>query len=82
MNARVLKLFQGHVVAHSNVLTSHSLLKPLPSQVFILQKVHKDPLGRLGRGRSNGLGRGGNNGLGRAISKDRRVNVNYLDGWL
>ena len=38
MNIGVLKLFQGHVVAYGHVLTSHSLLKPLPSQVFILRR--------------------------------------------
>ena len=28
MNSRVFKFFQGHVITHSNVLISHSLLKP------------------------------------------------------
>ena len=75
MNTKVLKFFQGDVIAHSHVLTSYSLLKCLPSQVFIFQKVYKDPLGRLGRGGSSGLGRGDING-------DGQVNVNNLDGRL
>ena len=28
MNSRMFKFFQGHVITHSNVLISHSLLKP------------------------------------------------------
>ena len=75
MNTRVLKLFQGHVIARSHILASYSLFKPLPSQVFILQKVHRDPLGRLGWGRSSGLGRSD-------INKDGWVNINNLDGRL
>ena len=75
MNTKVLKLFQGHVIARSHILASYSLFKPLPSQVFILQKVHRDPLGRLGRGRSSGLGRSD-------INRDGRVNINNLDGRL
>ena len=35
MNTRMLKFFQGHVIACSHVLTSYS-------QVFIFQKIHKD----------------------------------------
>ena len=31
MNTRVLKVLQGHVIACCHVLTSHSLLKSLPS---------------------------------------------------
>ena len=72
MNTKVLKFFQGDVIAHSHVLTSYSLLKCLPSQVFIFQKVYKDPLGRLGRGGSSGLDR-------TSINRDRRVNVNDWD---
>ena len=75
MNIRMLKLFQGHVVARSHVLTSYNVFKPLPSQVFIFQKVHRDPLGRLGRGGSSGLGRSDING-------DQRVNIKNWDGRL
>ena len=75
MNTRMLKFFQGHVIAHSHVLTSYSLFKPLPSQVLIFQKVHRDPLGRLRQDGSSGLGRSDFNGNGRVNIKnwDRRL---------
>ena len=47
MNTRMFKVFQGHVIACSHVLISHSLLKTLPSQIFIFNKVHGNPLRRL-----------------------------------
>ena len=55
MNTRVFKVFQRHVIACSYVLTRHSLLKTFPNQVIIFNKVHRNPLRRLGRGRSNDL---------------------------
>ena len=57
MNGRVLKLFQGHVIAHGHVLIDHSLLKPFPSQIFVFKKVHRNPLRRQGRGKYSSFGR-------------------------
>jgi len=56
MNNRVLKFFQGLVIAHSHVLTGHSLLKPFPSQILVFKKVHRYPLKRLIQGRHNYFG--------------------------
>ena len=75
MNTRMLKFFQGHVLACSHVLTSYSFFKPFPSQVFIFQMIHRDPLGRLGQGGSSGLSRSDING-------DEQVNINNWDGQL
>ena len=70
MNARMLKFFQGYVIARCHVLINYSIFKPFPSQVLIFQKVHRDPLGRLRRGGSSGLGRSDFNGNGQVKIKN------------
>ena len=75
MNIRVFKFFQGDVITHSHVLISHSLLKPFPSKILILKKVHGNSFGRLRRDRFSRLRRSDS-------SRDRRVQVMNLDGRL
>ena len=75
MNSRMFKFLQGHVIACSHILISHGLLKPFLSQIFIFNKIHRNPLRRLRRGRCSGLGRGDFNGHRRVYNMD-------LDGWL
>ena len=35
MNNRAFKFFQGHVITHSHIFVSHSLLKPSPSKILV-----------------------------------------------
>ena len=49
MNSRVFKFFQGYVITHGHVLVNHNLLKPFPSKIFILKKVHGNSSRRLRR---------------------------------
>jgi len=56
MNYRMFKVFQGHVIAHINVLVGHSLLKPFPSKTFIFKKIHRNASGRFGQNSFNKLG--------------------------
>ena len=62
MNSRMLKHFQGHVIACNHVFISHSLLKMFPSQIFIFNNIHRNPLRRLRRVRRSSLGWGDFNG--------------------
>ena len=70
MNTKMLKFFQGHVIARCHVLTSYNLLKPLPSQVLIFQKVHRNISRRLRRGGRSGLSWSDFNGNGRVNIKN------------
>ena len=71
MNTRVLKVFQGYFIACCHILTSYSLLKPLPSEVFIHQEVHGSLLRGLGWSRYS---------FGRRISYTFSIHVMDLDG--
>ena len=75
MNNKMFKFLQGHVIACSHVLISHGLLKLFPSQIFIFNKIHRNPLRRLKRGRHSGLGWGDFNGHRWVYNMD-------LDGWM
>ena len=75
MKSKMLKLFQGHVIACSHVLISHGLLKPFPSQILVFNKVHRNSLRRLRRGRHNSFGR-------RNSDRFRWIYIMDLDGRL
>ena len=49
MNCGMFKLFQGHVIAHSNVLVIDHLLKLLLGKIFVLKKSHRNASKRLRR---------------------------------
>ena len=75
MKSRMLKFLQGHVIAGSHILISHSLLKTFPSQILFFNKVHRNPLRRMRQGRHSGLGQSDFNG-------NRRVYIKDWDGQL
>ena len=75
INSRMFKFFQGHIITHSHILVSHSLLKHFPSKIFILKKIHGKSSRRLGRDGYHKLERSDS-------SKYRQVQVMNLDGWL
>ena len=71
MNCRMFKFFQGNVIAHSNVLVGHSLLKPFPSKIFILKNIHRSAFRRLGQSGYSRLGWS-------SSSRDGQVQIKYL----
>ena len=75
VNTRMFNVFQRYVIACSHVLISHGLLKPFPSQIFIFNNIHRNPLRRLRRVRRSSLGWGDFNG-------HRQVYIMDLDGQL
>ena len=50
MNNGMLKFLHKHVITHSNILFSHSLLVPFPSKIFVLKKIHRGTFGSFGWG--------------------------------
>ena len=58
MNSRMFKFLWGHVIACNHILICHGLLKSFLSPIFIFNKIHRNPLRRLRRGRCSGLGHG------------------------
>ena len=80
VNTRMFNVFQRYVIACSHVLINHGLLKTFPSQIFIFNKVHRNPLRRLRQGRCSDLGQDDFSRHGRDdFSRHRRVYIINLD---
>lgn len=77
MNYRMFKFFQGHVIAHNNVLISHNLFKPFLGEIFIFKKIHRSTSRRLGRSGYSKLGQSSSAGIDE--SKSRTCTDGYLE---